>query len=169
MHLKHLTRDFSWVVDVGPLGSGEDVAPFVGIRHDGLEALLATLLGVPLDRTIASVGDNVGYLLEGNYRSWRPIQSAEDVLNAITVAQEKLLPYLSENNMARVWDLTSRTADPAWRYREVALLILLGDSQHVQAKLHEARAHFCKFDDEVCEQFRDFERRARQHLTAHQS
>lgn len=166
MHLKRLTADLSWVVDTGPLERGDDVAPFVGIRHDGLENLVAALLDVPLDRTIASVGDNVGFLLNGEYQSWHRGQKVDDVLGAIALAQERLLPYLSLKNLARVWDVTSRTVDPAWRYREIALLLLLGDSQRVPARLDEARAHFCRYEDEVCDQFRDFERRVQQHLNA---
>ena len=166
MHLKRLTGDLSWVVDTGPLEKGSDIAPFVGIRHDGLEELLADLLGVPADKTIASVGDNVGFLLGGEYRSWANGQKVEDVLSAIALAQERLLPYLSLKNVAGVWDVTSRTADPAWKYRAVVLSLLLGDSQGVRDRLEEARAHFCKYEDEVCEQFKDFERRVQQQVSA---
>lgn len=166
MHLKRLAGDFSWVVDTGPLERGNDVAPFVGIRHDGLEELLAALLGVPLDRTIASVGDNIGFLLDGEYRSWSNGQKVEDVLSAITLAEERLLPYLRLENLAGVWNLTSRTSDPAWRYREIALLLLRGETRDVSDRLDAARADFCRYEDEVCEQFKDFERRVHQHLGA---
>lgn len=170
MHLKRLTGELSWVVDTGPLDRGPDIAPFVGIRHDALEALTAELLGVPLDRTIASVGDNVGYFMQGEYRKWAGGQSVDDVLSAIDSAQQRLLPYLSLENLLGVWNITSRTADPGWRYREIAQMLLLRRFADVQERLEMARAQFCKYEDEICEQFRDFERRVQQYMsTAAQS
>ena len=166
MHLKRLARDVSWVVDTAPLDGGGDIAPFIGIRHDGLEELVADLLGLPLDATVASVGDNAGFLLNGEYRSWKSGQKVEDVTSAIALAEERLLPYLSLKNIFGVWNLTSRNADPAWRYREIARLILLGEVDGIDDRLDAARADFCRYEDQVCEQFRDFERRVRQHLSA---
>ncbi len=165
MHLKPLADGVSWVVDTGPLERAEnDISPFVGIRHEGLEELVCTLLGVPLTTTAASVGNNVGFLLNGGYRRWRG-GKADDVLSAIDLAQERLLPYLSLENIMGVWNITSKIADPAWRYREIARLLLLGQTAEIPALLEAASADFCRYEDEVCEQFRDFERRVQQHLS----
>lgn len=167
MHLKRLTDGLYWVVDTGPLERADNsITPFVGIRHDELEQLLSRLLDVPHDPSRASVGNNVGFLLNGQHQTWRAGQT-DDVLSAIALAQERLLPYLSLKNLTRVWDeLSPRLADPAWRYREIARLLLLGETAEIPALLEAARADFCRYEDEICEQFRDFERNVQRHLSA---
>jgi hypothetical protein len=164
MHVKRLTADISWVVDTGPLNAGDDIAPFVGIRHDGIEETVASLLDIEVDPVVASVGDNVGYIVSGTHQVWRGRNHVPDVLSAIELAQNRLLPFLSLKTLFLAWNVVSRNVDPAWRYREIAWFLLLGESKAILPALEVARGAFCEYDDEVCDQFKGFERRVRERL-----
>lgn len=163
MHLLRLTDELSWVVDTGPLGKEGDISPFVGIRHDALEQLVFRLLDLPLDPSVASVGANVGYIVDDAFQTWSPHSKVSDVLAVIALAQEKLMPYLSLEKLPGVWALT-RLRDPGMRYRQIAILLLLQDYLSIPETLETARSEFCRFEDAMCEQFRGFERRVRSML-----
>jgi len=153
-HLLRVDDEFSLAVDTGPLNKKPDIAPFVGIRSESVEKLLAKLMELPEDEWIGSLGGNVGYVLNQEYRWWGPPSPASDVLAAIDAALDKLRPFLSLDKLAAAWAFTSK--DPAWRYREIVILLLRGLHDAIPEHLEAARAEFCQHQDEVCEQFEQF-------------
>jgi hypothetical protein len=159
-HLKRLDDEFSFAVDTGLLNDKPDIAPLVGIRSDSVERRLMQYLELPADEWIATVGANVGYVLGQGYRVWMPPSTADEVLASIDQGLERLRPFLSLEKMPEVWDLTG-IRDPAWRYREMVMLLLRGVRDAIPARLEAAREDFCKFQDEVCEQFEQFARNIR--------
>jgi hypothetical protein len=67
-HRLRVDADFSWCVDTGIIGNNTDIAPFVGIRSDAIEAARADLMALPRDEWVATVIGNVGYVLGGEYK-----------------------------------------------------------------------------------------------------
>jgi hypothetical protein len=164
MHLLRVDTERSWVVDTGPLGGKRtDIAPFVGIRVESLEKMTAELLQVPAGESNASVGANVGYVLGLGYKTYIPPTAVAHVISAIDAAQERLKPYFSLAELPEIWKMTG-VYDPGWQYRDITIKLLTGRYAVVPHSLEEARKEFCQFDDEVCEQFRGFERNVRKRL-----
>jgi hypothetical protein len=160
MHIRAVDREFSVVVDTGPLGSRADIAPFVGIRHEATERLYSELLDIPLDEFVATVGANVGYVLGTGYRRWEPSSAPAEVLLAIESAVEKLRPFMRLEALEQAWAVTE-VGGPGKPYRRVILALLRGASTAFVQSLREAEAQLCRHEDEVCAQFRGFSDRAR--------
>ena len=160
MHLLRVGTDSWFWVDTGPLGSHSDIAPSVGIRHDGVERLSAELLGVPFDEYVGTVGANVGYVRGEDYRRWETPSGAAEVLDAIDGALELLRPFLRLEALPNAWSICG-TSEPGRFYRLIPIWLLLGEYSKVDAGLEEARSLFCRREGEVCEQFRAFEKRVR--------
>jgi hypothetical protein len=159
-HLQRIDDEFSFAVDTGLLNDKPDIAPFIGIRHESVERRLAQLMELPEEPWIATVGANVGYVLGQGYRWWAPPSTADEVLAAIDAGLERLRPFLSLEKLPGVWDLAG-VKDPAWRYRDIVILLLRGERDAIPARLDAAREEFCKVQDEVCEQFEQFARNVR--------
>jgi len=157
-HLIRVDADFSLGVDTGPLGKRSDIAPYVGIRHDGVQQLRADLMGSSANERTGTVGANVGYVLGEEYRRWEPPSTHEEVLRVIDLALGRLRQYLSLDRLPEAWKIRG-TNTPGWRYNEIAALLLKGDHQAVLERLEAARAEYCAYEDGVCEQFRAFEQR----------
>ncbi|HXK58265.1 MAG TPA: hypothetical protein PLP42_00085 [Acidobacteriota bacterium] len=83
MHLQRFDEAFSFWVDTGPLGTRDDIAPFVGVRNNQIEQIVGELLGLPDDGWTGTAGANVGYILDGKYRYWSSPTRADEVLGAI--------------------------------------------------------------------------------------
>ncbi len=158
MHLLRVFGDFSLGIDTGPVGTRTDIAPFVGIRHDGIETRLQELSGFERDPWVMTVAANVGYVLGTNYLAWQPPSEAAEVLTSIDAALDRLRPLLDLDRLADVWDLKG-TRDPSWRYREILLLLLRGDRDKAMDRLVAARGEFCQTESPICERFRRFEAR----------
>lgn len=157
-HLFRIDEERSWVVDTGPLDSKRtDIAPFVGIRHESLESLTSQLMELPSDDSNASVGANVGYVLGIGYKTYIPPTAIAHVISAIDAAQERLGQYLEIDRFPEVWKLTG-VYDPGWRYRSIVIKLMTGRPAEIAKDLEDARSEFCAYDDEVCAQFRGFER-----------
>lgn len=62
MHQIRTDEEFSLWVDTGPLETREDIAPFIGIRHEPTQQLRARLKGHANDPWVGTVGANVGYV-----------------------------------------------------------------------------------------------------------
>jgi len=151
----------SWIVDTGPLDSRRtDIAPFVGIRHQSLEKLTSELLEVPPDESNATAGANVGYILGVGYKIYSAPTAVADVLKVIDAAVQRLEPHAALKDLPLIWNTTA-IYDPGWRYRDIALKLLIGPRQQIESTLTAARAEFCEYEDEVCSQFRNFERNVR--------
>jgi len=160
-HLLRIDENRSWVVDTGPLDSKRnDIAPFAGIRFDSVETLLTDLWELPADDSSASIGANVGYILGMGYKTFIPPTSVEQVLGVIDAALEKLRTYMTIETFGQFWSATG-VYDPAWRYRDIISKFMTGRSGEIEAAFEAARKEFCEFDDEMCEQFRLFERNLR--------
>ena len=158
MHLLQVDKDFYYWVDTGPLEKRSDIAPFVGIRHDGVETLFAEFLGVPKDDSSGTVGANVGYVLQEGYLSWGPSSEPKEVLNKIDEALERYKPFISLGKLMGAWDVAA-IADPNRPYREIVILVIQEDYEGALNRLEAARKIFCKEADEICEQFKGFEER----------
>jgi hypothetical protein len=162
-HMLRLDEEFSFAVDTGPLGKRADIAPFVGVRHDSAERLLGELMELPDDPWLGTIGANVGYVLGRGYLWWEPPAEAPEVVAVIEEGLARLRPFLTLDKLTHLWELTD-VRDPAWRYREIAILILRGEKHSVLGRLEEARKEFCKQRDEICEQFEGFEKNVRDRL-----
>lgn len=159
-----IDTDRFWVIDTGPFDSKRtDIAPFVGIRHEALEALTSELLEVPRDGANASIGANVGYILGIGYKTYAAPTAVANVLDVIDKAQEQLRPHLAIEAVPVIWKLTG-VYDPGWRYRDIAIKLMTGRDADIPNALNEARAEFCEYDDEVCAQFRSFEKNVRNRM-----
>ncbi len=90
VHSLRVDGDFSLWVDTGPIGSRVDIAPFIGIRHDGIKTLRAELLRSTVISVSGTVGANVGYVLGRGYLSWVPPTSAVEVVSTIQMGLERL-------------------------------------------------------------------------------
>ena len=162
--VQRLGDEWSFWVDTGPLGKSADITPFVGIRNDRVEELFACLLGVPHDKYVGTVGANVGYLIDGQVITWVEPTPADEVVRAIERALERLRPYLSLDRLPQAWELKG-ASDPGKLYRLVVIALLRGDRESAMQALENARKVFCKVENAVCDQFRDFEARALQYLS----
>ncbi|MBP9144331.1 MAG: hypothetical protein KBF21_18760 [Thermoanaerobaculia bacterium] len=69
-HLLTLDPEWSLYVDTGTLGTATGIAPWVGLRSEAIESARAELMKVPSFPGSATVSSNVGYVLDGTYRSW---------------------------------------------------------------------------------------------------
>ena len=167
MHLLRLDQEFSFWVDTGPLGSRPDIAPFAGLRSDSIETLFAEFLGVPALETVGTVGGNVGYVLTGQrekYRWWDPPADPAEVVSVIQAALERYRPFARLSLMREAWNVIPFPVDPGDKYRLVVLAVVNRDRAAVPALLKEAEEQYCAREDEVCEQFRDFQQRVLTHV-----
>ena len=158
IHLLRIDASFSLGVDTGPLGKRSDIAPFVGIRHDGVETLLSELLDLAPDDWVGTVAANVGYVLGKGYQRWEPPTQAEHVLEAIEIALDRLRPLLSLEKLPEAWSIEGARG-PLWRYREIIVLLTRGQVADSLMRLEAARAELCRHEDEVCDQFLSFAER----------
>lgn len=155
MHLLKVDSDFSMWVDTGPIGKQDDIAPFAGLRHEGVENLVADLLGEPRFDWTATVGANVGYILEAGYRYWAPPADVPEVLTAIDGALARLRDFMPLSRLGGAWKIEGAER-PGWRFKEIGACFLAGDRAGTLARLEAARLALCKHEDEICEQYRLF-------------
>jgi hypothetical protein len=162
MHVLPVDGEFSFWVDTGPLGKRTDIAPTAGLRHSGVEALFATLLGVPRDEYSGTVGANVGEIVSGHYSRWEPPSRPEVVLEAIDLALAKMRPFMTLERLAEAWTIAGD--DPGRLYRLVVISLLRGDLESAERNLSAARDSYAKHGGEGAEQFAGFEGRVRERM-----
>lgn len=156
MHRLPIDAGFSFWVDTGPLGKRDDIAPFVGLRSEEVEALVSSFLGLPLDAWVGTVGANIGYVLGREYSSWESPTPVSEVLATIKEGLERLRPFASRGALAGAWDLVGKE-DPSYWYRRLVVARLTQDPPHHLARLASlAEADLCSTQDEVCEEFTRF-------------
>jgi len=160
MHLRRATSDISFWVDTGPLGNRTDIAPYLGIRSDAVEDAFGRWLGVPPDDFVGTFGGNVGYVLGGEYCSFQPPSTAEEVLEVIDQGLARYEPFLSLERLPQA-DAVAHIPDPGRSYRMVVIHALLRNLPAARSALVKAEQEYCCRDDEVCAQFRGFAQRAR--------
>lgn len=155
VHTISLPDGFALWVDTGPIGSRPDVAPFVGIRHQGVEELRAALLNTNVVPSAGTVGANVGYVLGIGYRSWEPPSETHEVLPVINAALEKLRGFATLDGLVNAWDLEGAKR-PGWQYSRIAAELLNQNWPAARRDLDIARLELCRHKDEVCDQFNSF-------------
>jgi hypothetical protein len=159
-HQRRLDDDFSLLVDTGPIGKQVDISPFIGLRSDRLEQAMIELRDLPPYDFAATVTANVGYVVDGTYRSWRPPSGADEVYDAIRVALDRLQGYASLGRLPDAWrEIPAADANPSTGYRRVVLALLQGDRAALHSALDLAEAEYCAHDDEICAKFRVFQER----------
>lgn len=158
MHLLHVAGGWHLWVDTGPLSKRADISPYVGVRCDILERTVSGFLSLPQDDTVGSLGANIRYIVEGKHRHWGEGATSTEVLRSIDAAFVRLRPLMNLDTLAEGWNVEA-ARDPLWRYREITLLLLRRDTAQIRSKLKEARDDFCRYDDSMAAQFRDFEHR----------
>lgn len=162
LHSIRVDDEFSFWVDTGPIGTRSDIAPFVGIRHRGVEDLRARLLETTSSGG-GTVGANVGYVLGAGYLSWAPPASPDDVVRAIGAARVHLEALMTLDKLAAAWDIEG-SKRPGWQYSRIATHLLRGDRKAVNDELASARAELCRHADELCAQFTSFAHRVQERL-----
>lgn len=167
MHMRRVTLDWSFWVDTGPIGRRCDIAPRVGIRHDGIERKFAELMNVPADNMVGTIGTNIGYIRGQGYQTWEPPSEPNEVMAAITEALELFRPFLDLQKVHELWKIEG-TQDPLWRYREIILFYIRGEECVLLDKLQQARTIFCARNDAVCEQYLEFTGRLRKKMQKQQ-
>ena len=160
MHLKRIDSDISLWVDTGPLGAREDISPFIGVRSDQVEDAFQRWLGVPPDKYVGSFGANVGYVLDGKYRSFNPPATEGDVVDAIDRGLHRYQPFLSLHRLAEA-EAVAGIRDPGRAYRLFVVHALRGDLAAARTALANAEREYCRHPNAVCEQFKAFVHRAR--------
>jgi len=156
--LQRVDSDFSFCVDVGPKN---ELVPFVGVRSDAIEHARAELMGLPQDEWTATIGGNVGYVLGRQYRSWHAGGTVEHAVDEILLGLEWFRPYMTLGRVTDAFKHDWAAANPGTPYALVVIALLNRDAGMVNTQLAHARSIFCARDDEVCDQFREFETRVR--------
>ena len=118
------------------------------------------------DDWVATVGANVGYVLNGEYRWWDEGAPVQEVLGRISAALETFGPYLSLSTLAGAFELRGAAQLPGKPFALVVIALLNGDVGLVVRHLADAEAILCTQTDAVCDQFKDFEVRVRKRLSA---
>jgi len=165
VHLLRLDADFSLAVNTGVVGLAADIAPFIGLRSDSVEAARAELMALPEYPSTLTVAANVGYVLDGVYRAWPP-GSPSDLLPMIDAGLDALRPFASLSNLGSAFGIKGIAESPGTPYVAVVVALLLKDRASVFSALNRARSAFCSQPDEVCDQFLAFESRVLQRLSA---
>jgi len=158
-----LDESFSFVVGVGPLNRRTDIHPAVGLRCHPVEDSMTSLRGLPDAPFAATIGANVGYVIDGEYRYFQPPTVATEVLDAIDAGLRVLDRYRSLEAIPRGLDeVRAADANPSTGYRRVVVYYLIGDAADMEAALKLARTEYMKNPgDEIAHQFIEFEKRLR--------
>lgn len=158
-----LDQSFSYVIGVGPLNQRTDIHPQAGLRCHAVEDEMKSLVDLPESPFAATIGANVGYLLDAQYRYFEPPTTAADVLDVIDAALRVLDRYRSLVAIPRGLDeVRSVDANPSTGYRRVVAYCMMGDTAGMDEALERARAEYTRHPgDEIAELFSGFERRIR--------
>ena len=154
-------ESFSHVIGVGPLNQRTDIHPQAGLRCHAVEYEMKSLLDLPESPFAATIGANVGYVLDGQYRYFEPPTTAANVLDVIDAALRVLDRYRSPEAIPRGLDeVRAVDANPSTGYRRVVAYYLMGDTAGMEEALERARAEYTRHPgDEIAERFSEFERR----------
>lgn len=154
-HLRPLQPGVSFIVDTGPLGRRSDISPWVVLRNDQVEEAYSRFIGLPNDPFVGTVGANVGYIVDGTYRSWSGGEDVSSVTRAIDEAQRILAPFADLAKLSVAWKIRGTEA-PGFERHLVVVHYLLGNRPEMDRWLGEAERLECRVEDGVCEQFRRF-------------
>jgi hypothetical protein len=122
-------------------------------------------MGLEQDDWTATVGANVGYVLNGQYRSWNEGAPVQEVLEAIDAALARFKPFMSLTTLAGAFRFQGAAENPGTPYSLVVIALLNRDTDLVVRLLADAAAVLCARPDAVCDQFKDFETRVTKQLS----
>ena len=159
VHLLRLDDDFSLWVNTGVVGLAADIAPYIGLRSESVEAARARFLDRPNHPTTVTVGANVGYILDGRYRAWQRGSDPTEVTQTIEAGLQKLRPLASLAALPGLFSCPGVREAPGTPYVAILVALLRHDRGSLLARLEDARLAFCIRPDEICDQFRAFEER----------
>ena len=159
MHIRAFNAEFSTVVDTGPRDGYGDIVPWVGLRHESVERLTSELMGLPDTGYTGTVGANAGIILGSGYRRWLDPGEVSEVLSNIYRALDVLAGYASLDRLPDAWAINGMTTPSP--YTKVSTYLLMHDPQMFEQALKDGQLRECTQEDEVCAQFRRFEKRAR--------
>jgi hypothetical protein len=121
---------------------------------------LSELLAVPPSDFSCLVGSNVGEVLWGKYLCWEASTTPETVVGFIEQSLERFSAVAKLESLPQAWEIPG-TDMPGAVYRRAVVWGLLREWPMVDKCLDDARSSYCRYEDEVCEQFTEFERRLR--------
>lgn len=148
--------EFSYILDIGRHEQRGEVSPWLGLRHEGAQAMLADLIEMPLKDNQATAGTNLGYILGGEFRIWHVSTEPGDLLAKIQEGEEVLGQYRSLERLPEVFEI--RGAKSPLYYRPlICVYLLLGDEAHVREWLAEGERLDCRHDNSISERFHRFE------------
>jgi hypothetical protein len=163
VHRKPIDEEWSLLVDTGVIGKESDIAPAAGLRSEQVERLLRELCALPSGGDPSgTVGANVGYIVDGEYRSWLRLPggspvTVEEVVGTIHAALDRLARYANLDRLDAAWaELPDTRLDPSTPYRRVIVRFLLDDRPGVDRELAAAQDAYCFRDDEICADFQAF-------------
>lgn len=155
---------FSLVVSTGPLNRRADISPSVGIRHDGIADLWYDLLELPRYEYSATIGSNVGFVIDGKYREWEPPATAEEVLGLIDLGFERLKEFMHLDRIRDGFEIPG--SDMTKNYTLVLVELMRGDRVSMEREMEIAREVYCKHGGGPCEQVKQFESNLRERFPA---
>lgn len=88
-----LAAEFHLIVDTGPLTGGPDVSPWVGLQYTAAARIQAALLELAFDDFVATVGANIGVVLQRDYLSWQSLDDVAEVLDTIDAGADRLREF----------------------------------------------------------------------------
>ena len=149
--------EWAWIIDTGFLDpDGQDMAPWLGLRHDSVQRVLTECKGRPGSAFVGTAGSNVGYILGGGYRIWAPSASPASVLDGIQSARAVLEKFMTLRTLPGAYEIRGAKS-PLWRFRLACIYYLLADEPGLESALAEGARTECRHQDAVCDQFRKFE------------
>ena len=142
-----------------------EVNPVLGVRHQGVEHLVAELTQEKFRRHVpATLSVHLGYVMpEGRYRPWlfgadQPVESAAREMVAAVVAYG--LPFMERlsalDALADAMDDGSIGIGEALAFRRPAARLLLGESRGAEMALEEGRATLRTRQDQAAMRYRRF-------------
>ena len=161
-HVKPLGADFSLIVDTGPLDGFGDIDPWVGLQHRGIEELKAKLMELPLDQSSATVGSNVGQILDRRYSTWSGLVALDEVMADIDRASTRLAAFANLERLPEAFEIPGTA--PLGVYNIAPVHLYRRDRANAERALERGEAQCCFTGSLVCDQFQQFARNARAFL-----
>jgi len=157
--------EFSWVVGLGdPRRSKTPIPLWLGVRHEGVQALIADLMQLPDDGFDVVTGTNLGYVLGQGFRFEQEPTTAQELADRLADGERILSAYCRLDALPAIFDEIRGTTLPLFHFQLVAIHMLLGDQQGVDKWLAVAERVNCKHPGPLTDQFRRFEARVRERL-----
>lgn len=150
-----------------------EVNPVVGVRHQGVERMVAELMGVKFDAyRPPTVSSPIGYLMPGRrYRAWRvdtaaPGEPARELVEAVLTYGVPFMRSAADlRTLCRLLD-EGMGFDHQLVFRRPVAWLLAGDRARAEAALERALADLGERRDPAAEQVRRFAAAARARMAA---